>query len=119
MGRIVSPLLQNQTPALENTTTLVIQTMDLGLIVPLAMVSGILLLRRSAWGYLLASVFVMKAITMGLAVSTMAITMALVGVPESLAIMIPFLLITLINLVMAVLLLKNIDVRQEVLRPAV
>jgi hypothetical protein len=46
MGRIVSPLLQNQTPALENTTTLVIQTMDLGLIVPLAIVSGILLLRR-------------------------------------------------------------------------
>jgi hypothetical protein len=28
MGRIVSPLLQSQTPALENTTTLVIQTMD-------------------------------------------------------------------------------------------
>jgi hypothetical protein len=118
MGRIVPPLLQNQTPALENTTTLVIQTMDLGLIVPLAILSGILLLRRSAWGYLLASVFVMKAITMGLAVSTMAINMALVGVPDSLAIMIPFVLITLINLVMAVLLLKNIDVRQEVLLPA-
>jgi hypothetical protein len=48
MGRIISPLLQNQTPALENTTTLVIQTMDLGLVVPLAMVSGVLLLRRSA-----------------------------------------------------------------------
>jgi hypothetical protein len=116
--RIVSPLFQNQTPALENNTTLVIQAMDLGLIVPLAVLSGILLLRRSAWGELLASVFVMKAITMGLAVSAMAINMALVGVPDSLAIVIPFLLITLMNLVMAVLLLRNVDVRQEVLLPA-
>src|SRR5215211_172109 len=39
MGRIVLPLFQNRTPALENTTTLVIQTMDLGLIVPLASLS--------------------------------------------------------------------------------
>jgi hypothetical protein len=113
MGRIVPPLLQNQTPALENTTTLVIQTMDLGLIVPLAVLSGILLLRRSAWGYLLASVFVMKAITMGLAVSTMAINMALVGVPDSLAIVIPFLIVTLMNLVMAALLLKNVEVERK------
>jgi hypothetical protein len=119
MGRIVLPLFQNQTPALENTTTLVIQTMDLGLIVPLAVLSGVLLLRRSAWGYLLASVFVMKAITMGLAVSTMAINMALVGAPDSLLIVIPFLLITLMNLVMAALLLKNVEVGPEVLRPAV
>jgi hypothetical protein len=118
LGRIVPPLLQNGTPALENTTTLVIQTMDLGLIVPLAILSGILLLRRSAWGELLASVFVMKAITMGLAVSAMAINMALVGVSDSLAIVIPFLLITLTNLVIAVLLLRNVDVRQEVLLPA-
>jgi hypothetical protein len=118
MGRIVPPLLQNQTPALENTTTLVIQTMDLGLIVPLAVLSGILLLRRSAWGYLLASVFVMKAITMGLAVSTMAINMALVGVPDSLAIVIPFLIITLMNLVMAALLLKNVEVERKGLRSA-
>jgi len=119
MGRIVSPLLQNQTPALENTTTLVIQTMDLGLIVPLAILSGILLLRRSAWGCLLASVFVMKAITMGLAVSAMGINMALIGAPDSLAIVIPFLIITLINLVMAVLLLRNVDDTQSVLRPAI
>jgi hypothetical protein len=119
MGRIVPPLLHNQTPALENTTTLVIQTMDLGLIVPLAVLAGILLLRRSAWGYLLASVFVMKAITMGLAVSAMVISMALAGVPDSLLIVIPFLLITLINLVMAVLLLKNVEVGPNMLQPAV
>ena len=109
LGRIVSPLLQGETPVLENTTTLVIQAMDLGLIVPLAILSGILLLRRSAWGYLLASVTLLKGVTLGLGVSAMAINMTLRGVPDSLGVMVPFLAITLMNLVMAVLLLKNVN----------
>ena len=109
LQRVVSPLLQNLTPALENTTTFVIQAMDLSLIVPLAILSGILLLRRSAWGYLLASVFVMKAIALGLAVSAMSINMTLAGTPDSLAIMIPFLVITVLNLFAAVSLLKNVE----------
>ena len=113
LGRIVPPLLQDRTPALENTTTLVIQAMDLGLIVPLAILSGILLLRRSPWGYLLASVTLLKGVTLGLGVSAMAINMVLKGVADSLAIMIPFLIITLMNLLMAVLLLKNVDARKE------
>jgi hypothetical protein len=108
LARILTPLLQNGTPALENTTTLVIQFMDLSLIVPLAVLSGILLLRRSAWGYLFASVMLAKGVTLGLAVSTMSINMSLAGVPDSLAIMVPFLVITLLNLVMVVLLLKNV-----------
>jgi hypothetical protein len=119
MARIVAPMVQHQVPALENTTTLVIQTMDLGLIVPLAILSGILLLRRSAWGYLLASVAVLKGLTMALAVSTMGINMILAGVPDSLAIVIPFLILTLLNLVTAVLLLRSVDVRQAALQPAV
>lgn len=81
--------------------------MDLALIVPLAVLSGILLMRRSAWGYLLASVFVMKAITLGLAVSAMSINMTLAGTPDSLSIIVPFLVITLLNLFAAVALLKN------------
>jgi len=110
IGRVVPEMLNPQAPAaLENTTTRVIQAMDLALIVPLAILSGILLLRRSAWGYLLASVTVLKGLTMALAVSTMAINMALKGVPDSLGIMIPFLVLTALNLVMAVLLMKNIN----------
>ena len=108
LGKIVPPLLQGGTPPLENTTTLVIQTMDLGLLVPLAVLSGLLLLRRQPWGYLLAAVFVLKAITMGLAVSTMALNMARVGVPDSAAIMVPFLVITALNLLAAVALLRSI-----------
>ncbi len=119
LGRIAQPLLQNQIPVLENATTMVIQAMDLALIVPLAIIAGILLLCHSAWGYLLASVFVMKAITLGLAVSAMSINMSLAGVPDSLGIMIPFLVITVVNLVIAVLLLRNVTGENVLtLRPA-
>jgi hypothetical protein len=109
VGRVVPELLDPKTPAaLENTTTRVIQALDLALIVPLVVLSGVLLLRRSAWGYLLASISVLKGLTMALAVSTMAINMALKGVPDSVAIMIPFLVLTALNMAVAVQLLKNV-----------
>jgi len=108
LGRIVPPLLQGQTPVLENTTTLVIQTMDIALIVPLTLLSGVLLLRNKPWGFLLTSVALLKGITLGLGVSAMAINMVRRGVPENLSIMVPFLVITLFNLVSAVVLLRNI-----------
>ncbi len=112
-GRVLPPLLQNSVPALENTTTMVIQVMDLGLMVPLAVLSGILLLRRSPWGYLLSSVAVMKLLTMGVAVSAMGINMALQGVPDSVVILSIFISLTLINMILAALLLKNITSRQH------
>lgn len=107
LGRIGGPLLQGQAPVLENTTTLVIQAMDLALIAPLAFLAAILLLRRAAWGYLLASLAVLKGLTLGLAVSTMAINMSLRGVPDSLGILIPFLILTVLTVITAGLLLKN------------
>ena len=109
LGLIVQPLLDGGIPVLENTTTLVIQAMDLALLVPLAVLSGILLLRRSAWGYLLSSVTILKGITLGLGVSAMAVNMALKGAADSLAVMVPFLIITVVSLIMAVLLLKNVE----------
>ena len=60
-----------------------IQAMDLAIIVPLCVMAGFLLLRRSAWGYLLASVGLLKFLTMGVAVSLMGFNMARVGVPVS------------------------------------
>lgn len=118
MGRIVPPLVQNATPPLENTTTLVIQAMDLALIVPAAILAGLLLLRRSAWGYLLASVAVLKGLTLSLAVSAMGISMALNGVPDSPVLLAVFLTLTVLNLVVAVVLLKNVEDRLEAPRPA-
>jgi len=109
LGRILTPVMQGVDPALENTTTLVIQFMDLSLIAPAAILGGILLLRRNAWGYLLASIMLTKGVTLGLGVSTMAVNMSLRGVPDSLGIMIPFLIITLANLILTVVMLRNVS----------
>jgi hypothetical protein len=81
LGLIIGPLLSGQRPpALENYTTLVVQALDLGVIVPMAAITGILLLKREAWGYALASLIFVKGITLGTAVLTMALFMSLNGV---------------------------------------
>ena len=110
LGRIAPTITQTQLPPLENTTSLFIQAMDLALIVPLCVLAGVLLLQRSAWGYLLAAVALMKFLTMGLAVSLMGLNMARVGVPVSVVELGVFPLLTLLNLVMAILLLRHITV---------
>jgi hypothetical protein len=109
LGRIVPPLLQGTPPVgLDSTTTLVIQVLDLGVIVPLAAISGALLLRRAAWGYLLASLVLMKSLTMGSAVSAMAFAQVLAGQPINPAELVIFPLITLVNAVMAIILLRGV-----------
>lgn len=108
-GRIAPPLLSGDVPLLENTPTMVIQAMDLALIVPLAVIAGLSLLRREALGYLLSAVVLMKAVTLGLAVSAMAVNMMRQGVAESLAITIPFMTITLLAIWLAIAFLRNVN----------
>ncbi len=76
LGMVVNPLMQGKAPeALEHYTTLVIQAMDLGFIVPTAFLAGVLLIRRRPFGYLLAPVIIVKAITMATAITAMIIGM--------------------------------------------
>jgi len=86
-----------------------IQALDLGVIVPACVLAGILLLRGQPWGYLLASVGVMKFITMGVAVSLMGLNMARVGAPISVVELGIFPIITLLNLIMAIALLRSVQ----------
>jgi hypothetical protein len=108
LGRIAVTFGSDQAPPLDNITSMFIQAMDLALVVPACVLGAILLLRRSAWGYLLASVAVMKFVTMGTAVTLMGLNMVRVGVPVTAAELVIFPVITLINLVLAVLLLRSV-----------
>jgi hypothetical protein len=108
VGRMIPFLLHDQVPLLENTTSMFIQAMDLGLVVPLCVVSGVLLLRRSVWGYLLASVGLMKFFTLAIAVSTMGLNMARMGVPTNPVEQGVFLGLAAVNVLMTGLLLKHI-----------
>jgi hypothetical protein len=81
LGRIVPTLLTGAAPfGLESYSTLFVQAGDLGLVVPLAIVSGVLLLRRRPLGYLLASVVLVKGATLGLALVAMIFSQAAAGV---------------------------------------
>ena len=109
LGRIAPTIFGNQIPMLESVTSMFIQVIDLGIIAPLCVLAGILLLRRDPWDYLLASVGLLKFLTMGIAVTLMGHNMARVGVAVSAVELIVFPIIVLLNLVMVALLLKNIQ----------
>jgi hypothetical protein len=81
LGRIVPALAAGMVPTgLESYSTLFVQAGDLGLVAPLAVLTGVLLLRRHHAGYLLAGVLLVKGTTFGLALIAMMIAMAIAGV---------------------------------------
>lgn len=110
LGMIVPTITKGTVPTqLEHYTTLVIQGMDLGFIVPLAFISGVLLLKRENFGYLLSSVIIMKGLTMGTSLTAMIIGQAAAGIQMSLLEMALFPTFNLIIILCLILLLKNIN----------
>ncbi len=81
LGRIVPSILSGAAPSgLESYSTLFVQAGDLGLLVPLAILTGTLFLKNRPVGYLLAGVMLIKGATFGLALVAMIIAMAATGV---------------------------------------
>lgn len=68
---------------LEHYTTLVIQAMDLGFVVPTAIISAVLLQQRKPLGYLLSSVVLIKGIALLISITAMIISMMISGVATS------------------------------------
>ena len=110
MGKVIPTITNGTVPlGLEHYTSLVIQGLDLGFIVPLALLSGILLIKRKPFGYLLSSVIIMKGFTMGAALTAMIISQYLAGVTMGIIEIIMFPIFSLIIFYCMILLLKNID----------
>jgi hypothetical protein len=81
LGRIVPSLVAGKTPpGLENYSTLFVQAGDLGIVIPTAIVAGTLLVRRQAFGYVLAPVMLVMASAFGLALIAMSAAMIFAGV---------------------------------------
>ncbi len=110
-GRIAAAYSPGGIPLLENATSMFIQAMDLSLVAPLCVVAGVLLLRRRPWGFLLASVGLVKFTALGIAVSLMALNMLRAGVAVSLPELLVFPSLSLAGVAMTALLLRS--VRQE------
>ncbi|MGE5561182.1 MAG: hypothetical protein ACM3XN_09095 [Chloroflexota bacterium] len=113
LGRIIPPLLTGGVPTgLDHYTTLVIQALDLGIMVPLAIISGILILRRDAYGYLLSAVTIIKGVTMLTAISAMIIGQLRVGDQVPPAVIAVFALANLIAVYCMVTMLRCISDRE-------
>ncbi len=108
LERIGTGWLTNQPPfGLESYTTLAVQVLDLGIIVPTSFLSGVLIWKQRPWGYMLSSIMLICGLTMFLAIIAMIINEYLAGVHLTMAEVLIFPTITLINIGLAVALLKN------------
>jgi hypothetical protein len=95
-GRVIAPLAAGTVPdVLEHSTTLVIQVLDLGLMMPVAFLTAYLLLKRRRWGVPLATVFVIKSAALATAVSMMAFNMLFSGAEISMVELVVFPAITI------------------------
>ena len=109
LGRIIPSITSGKAPAgLETYTTLVIQAMDLGIIVPAAFICAAGLLRKTNIGYALSAVVVFKGATLFSAITAMAVLMKLNGITVNGMELIIFPSATLVNYVFCFLILKNI-----------
>jgi hypothetical protein len=88
--------------------TLVIQALDLGLVIPLLILTGILLWRRKPWGYALAGLLLVKVSMLGLAVISMMFFMARAANPVPLGQVILFAVITVLAVALSVVFLWNL-----------
>jgi len=116
LGKIAPSIFGGTPPVgLEHYTTLVIQGLDLGIIVPTAVLSGILIIKRKPLGYLLSSVIIIKGFTMLTCISAMIINMALNGVDMSLVEILVFPLFNLLAVICLILLFKNTNKGPEII----
>lgn len=81
LGTVVPPLLDGSIYplALEHYTTLVVQGMDLGLLLPLSVIAGILLVRRRPLGYLLGPIYLIFLSLLMTALTAKIIAMGING----------------------------------------
>lgn len=108
LAKIAPSIFEAAVPVgLEHYTTLVIQAMDLGIIVPTAILSAVLLLKKRPMGYLLTSVIVVKGFTMLTALTAMIVNMWIKGVDVNPMEALPFLGFNIFAVVCFVVLMKN------------
>ena len=80
LGDILVPLFQGGVPAIESYTTEVTYVFDLGIITPVAFLTGYLLLRRDSMGYPLAALMLVTLAVVGLMVSTQTVFQLQAGI---------------------------------------
>lgn len=115
LGIVVPPLMDGSIypREVEHYTTLIVQGMDLGLLLPLSFISGVLFIRRKPLGYLLGPVYFIFLTLIMTALTAKVIAMGIEGYN-----IIPVIFViptfTLISAVNSILLLKNLKENNEI-----
>ena len=80
LGIVVPPLVEGTIPVeVEHYTTLIVQGMDLSILLPAAFVSGVLLIKRRPFGYLLVPVYMVFLSILMTALAAKMVGMSMVG----------------------------------------
>lgn len=109
LKRIGTPLANGTVPVeLEHYTTLIIQALDLGFVVPAAILAGVLLIRKEAFGYLLCSVIIVKEAALLTVIIAMLISQAYAGVQVGVIEFVLFPLFAVVVLYCMFLIMKNV-----------
>lgn len=110
LGLVGPSSLNGSAPAgLDSYTTMVIQAMDLGLIVPAAFLTGTLLWQGKAWGYLLGAVLLLKMLTMGAALIAMIVMQLIAGIDVDPVVTGIFVVICISGIVLSLVSLRSVE----------
>lgn len=109
LSRIIPPLLAGTVPeSVEHYTTLIIQAMDIGIVIPTMIIAGILTIKKNAVGYFFTALLSVKTLTLLISISAMVVGMAINGVSASIVEIIAFGTFTLIAIFNIVFVIKSI-----------
>ncbi len=109
---IFPALLAGTAPPLNNDTTLPTHALDMGIIAPLAILAGILILKRAPLGYLLASVLLIVSAVLGagvLALSAAQVLSNTLTLAQTLTFVVPFVILTAFALWLSIWLLRDVS----------
>ncbi|AEG17293.1 hypothetical protein [Methanobacterium paludis] len=110
LSMIIESLLTGTAPAaLESYTTLVIQALDLGVLVPAAFIAGLLILKGKQWGYAIISILLVKVSLLGTAILSMILFMVRNGVSVAVVQVLLFGVVTVAGILIATAFYKNIN----------
>jgi hypothetical protein len=104
LGPDVVALLAGQVPGDVTDAGLLtnpVHVLDLGLVLPAAVLTGVLLARRRSWGYVLGAYFLVKFTTLGLAIMSMSMFMVADGQSLSVPLVVVFAVWTVVSALLA------------------
>jgi hypothetical protein len=87
----------------------IIYAIDLGFLLPATLITGVMLLKRNAYGYIFAGILLTKIITIGLAILSMDAFMYQLNQPINWALLPIFFITTALGIILAYLFLRSIE----------